>query len=763
MSADDDLDVAAPPRAAGGLGALKATLTHLQRDSGLARGIKGLLSMNQEGGFDCPGCAWPEPKTGGRARFEFCENGAKALAEEATTAKADPELFSRATVDELRELSDFELGRLGRITHPLILGEDRKYHAISWEHAIALTAAELQKAGPKHSAFYTSGRTSNEAAFLYQLLGRMFGTNNFPDCSNMCHESSGNALLEVVGVDKGTVTLADFDHSDLIFVIGQNPGTNHPRMLSTLREAAKRGCTIISINPLKEVGLSRFSHPQHPLDLLAGGVALASEFVQVQIGGDQAFFLGIGKAVLELDAANATESETAVKTVKTDATVSTDMLFLADKTDNFFTWREHAMATPWSAIVEGSGVDEATIRRIAEHYAKAKSVIACWAMGITQHKHAVRTIHEIVNVMLLRGNIGRAGAGLCPVRGHSNVQGDRTMGIDHHTRHPFLDRLGAAFDFEPPRVAGYDTVGTIAAMERGEVRAFVMLGGNWVSATPDTHRTARLLERCELTVSISTKVNRTHLYPGKHALILPCLARSEVDGGQFVTVEDSMSMVHRSAGNLRPASPHLRSEPAIVAALGEALLGNRVPWRDYAENYDRIRDKISQVVLGCSDYNARVREPDGFQLPNTARDGSFNNVGGRARFTVSPLPNLALPPGRLRMMTMRSHDQYNTTIYGLDDRYRGVRGERRVVFVNPTDMIELGLHERQLVDLISEWHDGERIVEAFIVVPYDLPRRNCATYFPEANPLVPLDSYADRSNTPTSKSVTIRIVPRLEV
>ena len=760
MSADEDLDLSEPPRAAGGLGALKATLHHIRRDSGFARGIKGLLSMNQEGGFDCPGCAWPEPKAGERARFEFCENGAKALAEEATTAKADPELFSRATVDELRELSEFELGRLGRISHPLVLGDDRKYKAISWDAAIAMIAAELNKAGPAASAFYTSGRTSNEAAFLYQLLGRMFGTNNFPDCSNMCHESSGNALLEVIGVDKGTVSLADFEHCDLIFVIGQNPGTNHPRMLTTLREAAKRGCTIISINPLREVGLSRFSHPQHPLDLLAGGVPLASEFVQVQIGGDQAFFLGIGKAVLELDAAAARDSETAVKTVKSESKVSPDLLFLADKTDNFFAWRDHAVATPWSAIVEGSGVDEATIRRIAAVYAAANSTIACWAMGITQHKHAVRTIHEIVNVMLLRGNIGRPGAGLLPVRGHSNVQGDRTMGIDHHLRHPFLDRLGAAFEFEPPRVAGYDTVGTIAAMERGEVRAFVMLGGNWVAAAPDTHRTARLLERCDLTVSISTKVNRTHLYPGKRALILPCLARSEDDGGQFVTVEDSMSMVHRSQGNLRPASTHLRSEPAIIAALGQALLPDRVPWLDYAASYDRVRDKISQVVLGCSDYNARVRQPDGFQLPNTARDGSFTNVGGRARFTVSPLPDLSLPPGRLRMMTMRSHDQYNTTIYGLDDRYRGVRGERRVVFVNSADMIELGLHERQLVDLISEWHDGERLVESFIVVPYDLPRRNCATYFPEANPLVPIDSYADRSNTPTSKSVVIRIRPR---
>ena len=759
-----DVHLSDPPRAAGGLGALWATLKHLRRDSGIARGGRALLAMNQVGGFDCPGCAWPEPKAGERARFEFCENGAKALAEEATTARATPELFAAATVDQMRELSDFELGQLGRLTHPLVLGDDRRYHAIEWDDAIRVIADELRAAGPQQSAFYTSGRTSNEAAFLYQLLGRMFGTNNFPDCSNMCHESSGNALLEVVGVDKGTVSLHDFEHCDLIFVIGQNPGTNHPRMLSTLREAVKRGATIISINPLREVGLSRFSHPQHPLDLFTRGVPLASEFVQVQIGGDQAFFLGIGKAVLELDAAKTTDGgETAVKTVVSESRTLPDLLFLADKTDNFFAWRDHAMATPWSAITACAGVDEATIRRIADKYAAAKAVIACWAMGITQHKHAVRTIHEIVNVMLLRGNIGRPGAGLCPVRGHSNVQGDRTMGIDHHLRHPFLDRLGAAFGFEPPRVAGFDTVGTIAAMERGQVRAFVMLGGNFLSAAPDTTRTARALEDCTLTVSISTKVNRTHLYPGKRALILPCLARSEVDGGQFVTVEDSMSMVHTSQGKLAPASEHLRSEPAIVAALGEALLGNRVPWREYVEDYDKIRDKISQVVLGFDNFNQRVRDPNGFQLPNTARDGSFANVGGRARFTVSPLPDLSLPPGRLRMMTMRSHDQYNTTIYGLDDRYRGVRGERRVVFMHPTDIVELGLVERQVVDLVSEWTDGERIGEAFIVVPYDLPRRNCATYFPEANVLVPLDSYADRSNTPTSKSVVIYIRPRTKL
>jgi molybdopterin-dependent oxidoreductase alpha subunit len=770
MASDDDEHAAVPladihltdvPKAAGGLGAMWATLRHLQRDSGVARGTRALLHMNQPEGFDCPGCAWPEPAARDRAKLEFCENGAKALAEEATTARATPELLGAATIDELRALSDFELGQLGRITEPVVLGDDRRYRRITWDAAIAMIAGELRAAGPQGSAFYTSGRTSNEAAFLYQLLGRMFGTNNFPDCSNMCHESSGNALQDVIGEGKGTVSLADFDHCDLILVIGQNPGTNHPRMLSTLREAARRGCKIIGVNPLREVGLTRFSHPQHPLDVLAGGTALSTDFVQVQIGGDQAFFLGVAKAVLELDAAagaaNATTGS-ALQTVKTEARTVPDLMFLADRTDNFFAWREHVVATPWSEIVECAGVDEATIRRVAAEYANAKAVIACWAMGITQHKHAVATIQEVVNLMLLRANIGRPGAGLCPVRGHSNVQGDRTMGIDHHARQPFIDRLGAAFDFEPPRQAGYDTVATISAIERGDVRAFVMLGGNFVSAAPDTDRTARALETCTLTASISTKVNRTHLYPGKRALILPCLARSETDGGQFVTVEDSMSMVHRSQGTLPPASTHLRSEPAIVAALGEALLGSdKVAWRQLATDYDKIRDKIEQVVAGFEDFNARVRTPDGFQLPNTGRDGSFANVGGRARFTVSPLPDLRLPPGRLRMMTIRSHDQYNTTVYGLDDRYRGVRGERRVIFMNSADMVERHLVERQVVDLVGEWHDGERVAEAFIVVPYDVPRGNCATYFPEANALVPLDSVADRSNTPTSKSVVIRI------
>ncbi|MDB4958651.1 MAG: oxidoreductase alpha (molybdopterin) subunit [Myxococcales bacterium] len=762
-----DIHLTDVPRVAGGLGALWATVRHLQRDSGLARGAKALLAMNQAGGFDCPGCAWPEPAADDRSRFEFCENGAKAVAEEATTARATPDLFAQLSVDELRTLSDFELGQLGRLTHPMMLDETRHYRPISWERAIAVIADELRAAGPESTAFYTSGRTSNEAAFLYQLMGRMFGTNNFPDCSNMCHESSGNALLEVIGTDKGTVTLADFDHADLIFVIGQNPGTNHPRMLTTLRAAAQRGATIISINPLREVGLSRFAHPQHPLDLVRS-VPLAKELVQVQIGGDQAFFLGIGKAVFELDA-DAPGERRAANTSPTvdvmEAATRLDLKFLTNKTDNFFAWRDHARSTPWSQITGCAGVDEPTIRRIAEQYISAKAVIACWAMGVTQHKHAVATIQEIVNVMLLGGNVGRRGAGLCPVRGHSNVQGDRTMGIDHHLKRHFLGPLGEVFGFTPPHIAGLDTVGTIKAMERGEISAVVFLGGNFLSATPDTNLTARCLERRGLTASISTKLNRTHLYPGKRALILPCLTRSEIDvqasGPQFVTVEDSMSNVHRSQGVLPQASPELRSEPWIVAALARALVGGHVPWTELAADYDRIRDRIGQVIPAFANFNERVRNDNGFVLPSSARDGTFSAVGGHARFTVWPLPDLSVPPGRLRMMTMRSHDQYNTTIYGLDDRYRGIRGERRVVFVHPADIVELGLVERQLVDLVSEWHDGERVAERFIVVPYDLPRRNCATYFPETNVLVPVDSVADRSNTPTSKSVIIRIRPRV--
>jgi len=758
VAADDDdrLRLTDVPRVAGGLGAIWATAKHLEEGPGLVRGGRALLAMNQRAGFDCPGCAWPEPSQ--RDRFEFCENGAKALAEEATTARLTPELFAELSVDDLRLLSEYELGRLGRITHPMVL-EGRHYRPIAWDDAMALAAAELHAQGPDRSVFYTSGRTSNEAAFVYQLVGRMLGTNNFPDCSNMCHESSGVALSSAIGIGKGTVSLDDFEHADLIFVVGQNPGTNHPRMMTTLREAARRGAAIVAVNPLREVALSRFAHPQKPLDFF-GGVAIAKHFVQIRIGGDQAFFLGLGKAVLERDQESARSRRSDATTVEHSLGDVIDALFVGQYTDHFGAWREHALAIPWATLVDRSGVAEATMREIADLYIGAKAVIACWAMGLTQHQNSVQTIEEIVNFMLLRGNIGRPGAGLCPVRGHSNVQGDRTMGIYHLPRPQFLDALGAEFGFAPPHRPGCDAVEAVHMLEDGHVGVFVGLGGNFVAAVPDTERCARGLERCALTIGITTKLNRTHLYPGGKALLLPCLGRSEADPAGFVTVEDSMSLVHSSQGVLAPASAELRSEPAILCALGKALHGARAPWDELAADYDRIRDRIARVVPGFEDFNARVREPDGFQLPNTGRDRSFGPVGGRAKFSIATPPDLALPPGRLRMMTLRSHDQYNTTIYGLDDRYRGVHGGRRVVFVNPADLVELGLVERQVVDLVSEWTDGERVAEAFAIVPFDLPRGCAATYFPEANPLVPLDSVADRSRTPTSKSVVIRIRPR---
>jgi molybdopterin-dependent oxidoreductase alpha subunit len=662
-------------------------------------------------------------------------------------------VFAAHSVDELRALGDFELGQLGRITEPMVLrAGDRHYRPITWDAAFALAAAELRAAGPAATAFYTSGRTSNEAAFLYQLVGRWFGTPNFPDCSNLCHESSGVALSETIGVGKGTVRLEDFEQVDLILVIGQNPGTNHPRMLTTLREAAQRGATIIAINPLREPGLVRFSHPQKPLDLLRGGVALAKEHIPVRIGGDQALVQGVVKAVFDLEAARPGQV--------------LDHAFLDAHTIGFHAYRAHIDALAWGELEAQSGVSEATMRGLAVRYAAADRVIACWAMGLTQHPHAVQMIQEVSNLMLLRGNVGKPGAGLCPVRGHSNVQGDRTMGIAAHPKPGLLDALDATFGeagLVAPRADGLDTVDTLRAMREGRVTALVALGGNLVSATPDSDLTAALLDRCRFTLSVATKVNRTHLHPGTTALLLPCLGRTEVDeqaaGPQFVTVEDSMSVVHRSQGVLSPVSEHLRSEPAIVAGLGRALLGPVLPWDDLVGDYDRIRDLIERVIPGFADFNTRVRVDGGFVLRNAARERDFSATGGRARFTATHAPDLRLPPDRLRMMTIRSHDQYNTTVYGLDDRYRGIKGERRVVLMNGADLVTLGLVERQVVDLVSEYNGEERRVSRFIVVTYDIPAGNCATYFPEANPLVPLESVAARSNTPTSKSVVIRVLP----
>ncbi|QDE91154.1 hypothetical protein BHS06_20455 [Myxococcus xanthus] len=736
---------------AGGIPAVISAIRHVYGEMDVVRGTKLLLKVNQKEGFDCPGCAWPDP--GHRSMAEFCENGAKAVAEEAMSARATPEFFRRWSVADLALQTDHWLGKQGRLTHPMVLREGAThYEPLSWDEAFALVAEELNALDtPDAASFYTSGRTSNEAAFLYQLFVRQFGTNNLPDCSNLCHESSGSALNETVGIGKGTVTLEDFDHADAIFVIGQNPGTNHPRMLSSLEAAARRGCQIVSINPLPETGLNRFKHPQDVLHLIGPGTALNSLFVQVRINGDAALLQGIAKALFEMEDANP------------GSVVAKG--FIDDKTLGFEAYAAHMRAVKWEDVEEGSGVPRAQVLAAAEILARSERTIFCWAMGLTQHRNGVACIQEIVNLTLLRGGIGKPGAGLCPVRGHSNVQGDRTMGIWEKPPEALLTALSREFGFEPPRHHGMDVVDTLHAMHDGRVKVFFALGGNFLSATPDTEFTAEALRRTRLTVHVSTKLNRSHLVHGRRALILPCLGRTERDvqagGAQFVTVENSMGVVSSSRGSVAPASEHLLSEPVIVARLAAAVLGarSRVPWLSLVEDYDRIREQISRVIPGFDDFNRRVREPGGFALPNGPREGRFTTKSGKAHFTVHALQPIALEPGQLLMMTIRTHDQFNTTVYGLDDRYRGIRNGRRVVLLHPADMKAQGLAADQLVDLRSHFEGETRLARGFRVVPYNIPRRCAATYFPEANVLVPVNSFAEKSRTPTSKSVVISITP----
>ncbi len=737
---------------AGGIPAVWESAKHAWREMGLVRGAKTLARVNQKGGFDCPGCAWPDPD-GERSHFEYCENGAKAVAEEATTKRVTPEFFRRWSVADLSHKSDFWLGKQGRITQPMVLRRGAThYEPLTWDEAFAFVASELNALdSPDEAAFYTSGRTSNEAAFLYQLFVRQFGTNNLPDCSNMCHESSGSALTATIGVGKGTVTLEDFNLAEAVFVIGQNPGTNHPRMLTALQAAKQRGCRIVHINPLPEAGLTRFKHPQHPSDILGRGTELADLFLQVRINGDVALLKGLMKEVL------AEESRRPGEVL--------DRRFIEAKTHGFEEFESALRAADWDELVEQSGVAREEMQAAARIFVESDRTIVCWAMGLTQHKNAVANIQEIVNLLLLRGQVGKPGAGACPVRGHSNVQGDRTMGIWERPTEVFLDALAREFDFEPPRRHGLDTVESIKAMHDRRVKIFFALGGNFLSATPDTEFTAEALTRCRLTAHVSTKLNRSHLLTGEQALILPCLGRTERDaqltGEQFVSVENSMGVVHSSRGSLEPASAHLLSEPAIVARLARAVLGERggVEWERLVEDYDRVRDLIERVIPGFDDYNRRVRDGGGFYLPNFAREGEFKTSTGRANFTVHPLPRHDLAPGQFLMMTVRSHDQFNTTIYGLDDRYRGVYNERRVVFLNPEDVSEAGLSAGQVVDLVSHFEGEERTARRFLVVPYRIPRRCAATYFPEANVLVPVGSVAEKSNTPASKSVVISIRP----
>jgi molybdopterin-dependent oxidoreductase alpha subunit len=736
---------------AGGIPAIIQTARHAWREMGATRSLKTLSQLNQKDGFDCPGCAWPDPQE--RTSTEFCENGAKHVADEATLRRITPEFFEKWSVSELSRKSDFWLGQQGRLTHPMLLRRaSDHYEPIGWTEAFELIARELNAlASPDEAIFYTSGRTSNEAAFLYQLFVRRFGTNNLPDCSNMCHESSGTALTETIGIGKGTVTLEDFERARAIIVIGQNPGTNHPRMLTALQAAKRGGCKIIHINPLPETGLNRFKHPQEVFGLLGGGTQLADLFLQVRINGDVALLKGIMKEVLA-------EEERRPGEVL-------DHEFIGEKTSGFEEFALALKGVGWDELVAQSGVTREEMRAAARIFIDSERTICCWAMGLTQHRNAVANIQEIVNLLLLRGQIGRPGAGVCPVRGHSNVQGDRTMGIWERPTKAFLEHLGRRFSFEPPARHGYDTVESIKAMHEGRAHLFFALGGNFLSATPDTEYTAEALSRCRLTVQVSTKLNRAHLITGEQALILPCLGRTEVDvqanGPQFVTMENSMGIVHSSRGSLRPASEHLLSEPAIVARLARATLGPQsgIEWEKFAEDYDRIRDSIAGVIPGFDDYNARVRQPGGFYLPNLAREGTFKTSTNRANFTVHELPHHTTRPGEFLMMTIRSHDQFNTTIYGLDDRYRGIYNERRVVLLHPEDIREAGLRERQPVDLVSHFEGQERVAHHFLVVPYPIPRGCAATYFPEANVLVPIGSVAEKSNTPASKSVVISIKP----
>jgi len=778
-----DLTVTKPLKVAAGFKAIKETTTNAYAKMGPVHATRGLLNLNQKGGIDCQSCAWPDPD-GKRTMAEFCESGAKALADEGVKAKIGAVFFAKYSVAELAEKEDFWLNSQGRLTHPIVLRKgSTHYEPIKWDDAFKLIASELNAlASPDEAIFYTSGRTSNEAAFLYQLFVRQFGTNNLPDCSNMCHESSGVALTESIGIGKATVRLEDFAKTDLVIVIGQNPGTNAPRMMSSLQEAKQAGAKMIAINPLPEAGLLNFvnPNPQHysnplmfPVAMLGGrSTKFADLHLPVRIGGDMAVLKGMMKVMLERERA-------------APGSVF-DRQFIDEKTEGYHELIATLDATKWEDILSESGIEHLQIVEAAEKFADAGRVITCWAMGLTQHNKAVATIQDVANLHLLRGQIGKEGAGLCPVRGHSNVQGDRTMGIWEKANPKFFTALEKEFGFTPPPNDGYSTVDSIKAMSEGKAKVFFAMGGNFLSAAPDTDVVFQALKQCRLTVQVITKLNRTAIATGEQSLILPCLGRSEIDRSrnadilvressidenshadkdvpipQFVTTESTMLNVQMSKGIFEPASEHLRSEPWIVAQLAKATLGKRstVDWDKMVADYDNIRNSISRVVAGCEDYNERVRLPGGFYLPNPPHEGKFATDTAKAKFKTEPLEKITLAEGQLILMTIRSHNQFNTTIYDLSDRYRGIEGERRVIFINVGDMKKLGLKTGQVVDLTSHFPDCERHAYRFIVVPYEIPRDCAAAYFPEANPLVPLGSQAERSQTPTSKSIIISIQP----
>ncbi len=738
---------------AAGWPALTSSLGHATKHMKTGQAVKTMFKLNQKGGIDCPGCAWPDPDDERSKLGEYCENGVKAIAEEATKKSITAEFFQQHSVQELSSWSDYQIGKSGRLTEPMVLREGQThYEPISWEDAFQLIGDQLNKLNsPDEAIFYTSGRTSNEAAYLYQLFVREFGTNNLPDCSNMCHESSGKGLTQTLGIGKGSVTLTDFYEAEVVIVMGQNPGTNHPRMLSALERCKENGGKIITINPLPEAGLMKFKNPQRLGKMLGSGTSLTDLFLQVKVNGDIALL----KAMMSLLFYEEKKYPEQVF----------DLDFIVEKTEGYEAFIQDLTKYDFNELVAACGVPRAKIKEAVEMLRRSRKIIICWAMGLTQHENGVANIQEVVNLLLLKGSIGKPGAGTCPVRGHSNVQGDRTVGIWEAPPQAFLDSLEQHFGFKPPQKHGYAVVDAINAMHAGKAKVFFAMGGNFISATPDTEFTAAALRKCDLSVHVSTKLNRSHLVHGRQALILPCLGRTDVDvqesGEQFVSVENSMGVVHSSQGILPPCSTQLKSEPAIVAHLAKATLGNKskVDWDAMINNYDHIRDAIEKTIPGFESYNQRVREPGGFYLPNGARKGEFKTDNGKAKFTINALPENQIEVGEYFMMTIRSHDQYNTTIYGLNDRYRGIYNERRVVLMNEEDMKEASIQKGAIVDLIGKYNGKERRANRFIVVPYPIPKQCVATYFPEANVLVPIDSFAKHSKTPASKKVVIRIVP----
>jgi len=748
MNEAEKLRITRTPEHAAGMKAVVIALKNIFDRMPKSKSLKVLNKLNKKEGLDCPGCAWPDPNH--RSKLgEYCENGVKAIAEEAMDARATPAFFAKHSIADLRAQSDYWLGQQGRLTHPMIVRPGgTHYEEISWDEANKIIGENLKALNsPNDAAFYTSGRTSNEAAFLYQLFVRMYGTNNLPDCSNMCHESSGVALSKTVGIGKGSVTLDDLYKADLILIFGQNPATNHPRMLSSLERAKANGAKVVSINPLKEIGLVKFKNPQTVKGVIGGGTVISDLYLQVRINEDVAL---LKAAMIKL-----------YERAKTNPDIL-DEEFIANKTAGYEEFKADLDQQDLASLVARTGLPESEIDAFVDLLAAKKNVITCWGMGLTQHVNGVDNIQEVVNLLLMKGSIGKPGAGTCPVRGHSNVQGDRTMGIAERPSKELLNKISENFGFTPPQEDGYSVIGAIKAMHEEKVKVFIGMGGNFLSAAPDTHYTAEAFNKCNLTVHISTKLNRSHLTHGKTALILPSMGRTDkyVKNGksQFVSVENSMGVVHTTQGLLQPPSEFVESEPVIVANIAKATLTqDKVDWDFLIEDYSRIRDLIEKTIAGFENYNERLKKPLGFELPNGARTGNFTTPNKKANFTVNKLSENNCEADEFLMMTTRSHDQFNTTIYGLDDRYRGVFNGRMVVFMNEEDVNAKGLKQGDLVTLFNNYDNTERAVEGFAVVPYNIPKGCLGTYFPEANPLVPLGLHAHSSHTPASKSVKVKI------